>query len=129
MSDNRWTKPYNLGAFVLLLVGCTIWDVEFVNQRPMHPIPDVYPTWYAEIEECVGWSGPGYHRLRFFVADEIVKEHSSDLILGTILDHEVTILAGEEETKFIVVHEFAHHVSGQGNEMHYNDALRERCWI
>lgn len=113
---------------MLLFSGCMFFDIDFINRRPLDPVPEIYATWYVDTEVCVGVRGRGFDRLRFFVADGINASHEGT-VLGVIVDEEITLLITDVLTRFVVMHEMAHYVSGQGNEMHRNKALRDRCKI
>ncbi len=60
----------------LLLTGCDLNifgpDVCYVNRRPLVPVPDVYATWYAETEVCLGMRGD-FASVRWFVADVCIN--------------------------------------------------------
>lgn len=105
-------------ALVLGLAGCSILgpDMDAVDHRPLEPLPESYPRWYAATEACLGRSGD-FGVVRWFVAESLAVNGRE--VAGVVrLPHAITMRRGFVDDEVAVRHEMVHEILGRGDELH-----------
>ncbi len=109
-----------VALLLLACVGCDSQvfgpDIEYLNRRPLHPIPDWYAAEYALVEECVGHAGD-FDAVLWYVADVLSLENKR--LAGVVeFPNDITFAAAHYTKPPVVRHEIEHHVRQQGDEIH-----------
>ena len=116
-------------AAALLLAGCELGifgpNVEMWARRPMEPVPIAYANLYAAVERCWGRQGD-FAAVRWYVADKIAV-NDTGRARGATDGNEITIARDYINADRTVMHEMSHHVSGRGDEIHWDGGRRATC--
>jgi hypothetical protein len=93
-----------IAAFVL---GCSESNFEPVAPRALDP-PDVYRTWWDEVETCIGTRAP-FERIRWYQAEQLVNKEEGTGHAGAWLPpHTIYIRSDRLLFTVAVKHEMVH---------------------
>ena len=121
-------------AVALTASGCSLNifgpQIEHWSKRPLVPVPAVYEQWYADVRAC--WSQRGVTNLhsfqdaRWFIADKITMGGGKRARASTTGD-DIVITRSYVHIELTVKHEISHHVTGFGDEIHFDSGIRAIC--
>lgn len=107
-------------ALLLVLAGCDLNlfgpDLEYVNRRPMEPVPVEYAALYAETATCLGLADR-FEDVRWYVADSVIVNGRHR---GGVLEfpNDITMWRKVVGMDWAIRHEMAHHITGIGDALH-----------
>lgn len=116
-----FTHVFQRRAFVLSplwLSACGILgpDVQVTNRRLLDPVPAEYPSWYEQVQECLGLPGD-YDAITWYVADDVIVDGVPKA--GILrFPHAITMHIDFIHNPVAVKHEMVHHVRQLGDELH-----------
>ena len=105
-------------AWSLIVAGCNITGpaAEYVNRRPLEPVPDWYREAYRQTEECLGVRG-NFGAVRWFVAERVVVGGTEKA--GALrFPHDITMWERAAHHEWAVRHEASHHILQRGDDLH-----------
>lgn len=110
-------------AILILTLACAACDlnlfgpeVEYVNRRPLVPVPSVYAEWYAAVEECLGMRGD-FGAVRWWIASD-VRLNSTRKTGVLDFPNDITMWAAVTDEPWAVGHEMSHHILKAGDWLH-----------
>jgi len=101
---------------------------DYLNIRPLEPIPRVYTEWYAMTEACLDVEGD-FDSIEWRVADAITSDFKGDIKHFFGIFHRPNLITMRRDQVFFeksVRHEMAHHLVPR-REIHYDGGRRAIC--
>lgn len=103
---------YVLMVAAVFFVACES-PVELVEKRPLHPVPEEYAVWYAEVEDCLGEQG-NFSAAEWFVTSRIHRDER-DWTTAFRMPNEIIVMESVVGDPTSVKEMIIHHIRQDGD--------------